>query len=378
MCAIASALEGGTLGFSIRQSIRVGPLRLNLSKSGLGASVGVRGFRLGTGPRGSYVRVGGGGVFYSQSLGASRTPRTLAPVPDNTARRTTVARFIPIASDGMSPHLEGDQGLTDINHRLSRHPWAAYTSVFGAAVVLLWSSPLGALVVGRSAPTGIAAVLGATVLFVVAAALYARFRVRNTTALLYDLDAEAKSAASELWSALDNVRGCSAVWNVGSAAAVTNPKYHAGAGELVERVRTSPSPMSPRGIRTNVTVMGWRTVRQTLYFLPDKILVWDRGSYCAVRYGDTRFDVTTTRFVEAGRPPRDAEQVGTTWQHPNKAGGPDRRFKENRQIPVMRYGEIRLQSDSGLNALFQTSRPEVLDTLAHALGRMADVGCSRQ
>jgi len=40
----------------IRKSVSVGPFRFNLSKSGLGVSIGVKGFRLGAGPRGADKR----------------------------------------------------------------------------------------------------------------------------------------------------------------------------------------------------------------------------------------------------------------------------------------------------------------------------------
>lgn len=43
------------MGFFLRKSIRVGPFRLNLSKSGLGVSAGIPGLRFGTGPSGNYI-----------------------------------------------------------------------------------------------------------------------------------------------------------------------------------------------------------------------------------------------------------------------------------------------------------------------------------
>src|SRR5258708_34831833 len=56
------------LGFYIRKGFNFGPLRLNLSRSGLGASVGVKGARIGMGPRGTYVHLGRGGLYYRQTL----------------------------------------------------------------------------------------------------------------------------------------------------------------------------------------------------------------------------------------------------------------------------------------------------------------------
>ncbi|WP_374727087.1 DUF4236 domain-containing protein [Paraburkholderia caribensis] len=42
---------------SYRKSISAGPFRFNLSDSGIGVSVGVPGFRVGSGPRGNYVSI---------------------------------------------------------------------------------------------------------------------------------------------------------------------------------------------------------------------------------------------------------------------------------------------------------------------------------
>jgi len=59
------------MGWYLRKSLKVGPLRFNLSKSGVGTSIGVKGFRVGTGPRGRYVHAGRGGLYFRQSLPSS-------------------------------------------------------------------------------------------------------------------------------------------------------------------------------------------------------------------------------------------------------------------------------------------------------------------
>jgi hypothetical protein len=56
------------VGWYLRKGLSFGPLRINLSKSGLGGSVGVKGFRVGTGPRGRYLHAGRGGLYYRTSL----------------------------------------------------------------------------------------------------------------------------------------------------------------------------------------------------------------------------------------------------------------------------------------------------------------------
>lgn len=63
------------MGFYVRKSVRAGPFRFNLSKSGVGVSAGVPGFRVGTGPRGNYVHAGRGGIYYRASLGGGTRRR---------------------------------------------------------------------------------------------------------------------------------------------------------------------------------------------------------------------------------------------------------------------------------------------------------------
>lgn len=67
------------MSFYIRKAFRVGPLRLNLSKSGLGLSAGVTGARVGIGPKGAYVHGGRHGLYYrkyASSKGWSSSQRT--------------------------------------------------------------------------------------------------------------------------------------------------------------------------------------------------------------------------------------------------------------------------------------------------------------
>jgi hypothetical protein len=58
------------MGFYLRRSLKLGPLRVNLSKSGVGLSAGVKGARLGVDAKGRpYVAGGRGGLYFRQQLG---------------------------------------------------------------------------------------------------------------------------------------------------------------------------------------------------------------------------------------------------------------------------------------------------------------------
>ncbi len=71
------------MGFRIRKSFKLGPLgRVNLSKSGLSVSMGVRGARVNVGPKGTRMTVGlpVTGLSYSTKLGGS-TQRAASAAP---------------------------------------------------------------------------------------------------------------------------------------------------------------------------------------------------------------------------------------------------------------------------------------------------------
>ena len=58
------------MGFYYRKSVNLGPFRVNLSKSGVGYSVGGRGFRVGTTSRGrkyTSFSIPGTGIGYRKS-----------------------------------------------------------------------------------------------------------------------------------------------------------------------------------------------------------------------------------------------------------------------------------------------------------------------
>lgn len=59
------------MGFFFRKSINLGFLRINFSKSGIGFSVGVPGFRIVKPPKGNiYLHMGKKGFYYRKNIGA--------------------------------------------------------------------------------------------------------------------------------------------------------------------------------------------------------------------------------------------------------------------------------------------------------------------
>ena len=67
------------MGWSFRRSFNMGPIRWNLSKSGIGGSWGFPGFRVGVAANGRrYVSLGipGTGLHYQQYFGGNRSRKS--------------------------------------------------------------------------------------------------------------------------------------------------------------------------------------------------------------------------------------------------------------------------------------------------------------
>jgi len=196
---------------------------------------------------------------------------------------------------------------------------------------------------------------------------------KRTSVLFYDLTPEAQSAYEEVTRAFDRLAACQGKWHVAAGGAVqdlTTWKRNAGATHLVTKNPTALSYALPKVLRCNITPPALRVGRQTIYFLPDAAFVVAGSGVGAVSYGDLRLTWQDSNFIETGAVPRDAQVISHVWKHPNKNGGPDRRFANNHQIPVCRYEALLLSSASGVNELLEFSCTGVSSPFAAALNRL--------
>jgi hypothetical protein len=106
-----------------------------------------------------------------------------------------------------------------------------------------------------------------------------------------------------------------------------------------------------------------------MFLFPDRVLVYESGKVGAIGYDQLEVSVSQTKFVEDSAP-SDARVVGQTWRYVNKNGGPDRRFANNRVLPICLYDELHFTSPTGLNEVIQTSRCGVGDSLRDAVAAL--------
>ncbi|MGX9147603.1 DUF4236 domain-containing protein [Mesorhizobium sp. 128a] len=360
------------MGFYVRKSIGAGPFRFNFSSGGVGVSVGVKGLRIGTGPRGHYIHAGVGGLYYRGTLGKAGAKKGIqqpTPYTPQAQPQPSAPQYI---TDGvvMSEIESGDvmdmrdetfaNVIDEINARQSQTRLSVVLAVLFGISGFLVGKALG----GAAPLLGVAAFLPGM--------LIGKWfdGYRRVSVLYYDLEQDAEAAYGGLVAAFETLTRCAGKWHVAAGGKIqdlTTWKRNAGASMLVDKKPTKLANTLPQVVRSNVTPPSMHVGRQVLYFMPDLVLVKDGNRFGAVGYADLHSQFAPSNFIETGRVPSDTEVVAHTWAHPNKSGGPDRRFKNNRQIPVCRYEALRLSSTTGLNELVEFSRTGVSQPFCQAL-----------
>jgi hypothetical protein len=345
------------MSFYLRKSIGLGPMRVSLSTRGLGASIGVPGLRVGAGPRGAYVSLAGGVVSYRAT---TRRP------PRSRAAATTASQLPPgagPASDVVLADVSGattlemtDSDASDLVRQLNAAasswaiwPWALVaTLILGA--LLPWLLIVGLLVVAFAAWKDI---------------------LRRRVVAFYDVPgAEEQRRYQALVDAFATAQHAQKAWHVVESGAIRTDhqrKVNAGASNLVSNLPLTRGLAGPRHLRTNIAVPSMTTPRRGLYLLPDRVLVRDGNHYASVTYSELRAEDTQQRFIEDGQVPPDSRVLGHTWQYVNKSGGPDRRFNNNRQLPILEYGRLTLVGTNGYRGILSFSTPKASSALAAAL-----------
>ena len=122
------------------------------------------------------------------------------------------------------------------------------------------------------------------------------------------------------------------------------------AGSHINRVNVEFGFKSLPEIKTAYEVL-WLQNRNghDLYFYPSFLVVYaSQEKYAIVDYTDLQLIYRNTSFIETESVPEDSKILRYTWNKVNKNGTPDRRFKDNYQIPVVAYGEIFVTNSKGI------------------------------
>lgn len=361
------------MGLTFSKSVRFGAVRFNFSGSGIGMSVGIPGVRIGTGPRGAYISGGVGGFRYRRSLSAASrvSPARLQPqvaLPGQHTTETSPSIISTQEHDTLSvlqlTDSDCDSLLQSMNEQSRKTPLWPFVA---GALFVLWFPLTNA----TKAWPGFVHLLFAAVLAAAVGWAYWRDRLRKLTVLFFEPDAATSEQFAALTQALSSAASMSKVKSVVSTSQYADRKYSAGASEGLRFSSASLQLGQGPGVIANVQVPVLKTGHTTLAFYPDRVLAFQGNSVGAVSYGALLAQEERSLFIESESVPGDANVIDHTWRYVNRNGAPDRRFKNNRQLPICAYSKLNLSTSSGLDIRLLGSRERGFAPLASALAQMA-------
>ena len=311
------------MGFRYRKSINLGGgFRINISKSGVGYSWGVKGYRVTKTAKGTVrttASIPGTGISFVEETRQNGTgtpqptPRSHAPIDNNHYDTQDIVNgtATDMVSDGLQEILSAARKTMTLNTAAT------------VGLCISWIIPP---------------------LFFLFLILKIYVRTSGRVNLEYVIDEDQREAISQRMDPMLRVTEC---------------QKAAGASNTVKRIACKVSRVPPFPFKSDTQAASFKSGKETLVFLPDKLFLIQGNKIGALSYSDLSTSAHVTRFIEEEGVPKDASIVGRTWKYVNKSGGPDRRFKNNRELPVCLYGELELRSLSGLNTILMFSNADL-------------------
>lgn len=362
------------MSFRFRKSVTLFPgVRLNFSKTGISVSAGVPGVTVNLGRQGAALTLGfpGTGVSYRTQLtgGASAPGRPAAPPapapPAPAAEAAPSAGPLPgeIRSADIaqltSPDLAGLKRMilaAGMQRALLQAEWgraiearASTWREINAAQRFphrLWQARRLPELRGE-----LEAVEGE-------ARRISEAYAASYVALDFALNEAAIAAFQRLDSAHAELTRCAAIWDVTSSVATDRVRDRTVAATSITRARVTLGRS-----QSSLIAARWSALRlgnangESVEIFPGLCLMRRSGGgeFALLDLREVQLTCRPVRFHEDEAVPRDAQVIGHTWLKANADGSPDRRFRDNRQIPIALYGRLEFRSGTGLAEAYMFS-----------------------
>ena len=166
------------------------------------------------------------------------------------------------------------------------------------------------------------------------------------------------------------------VWQNLHSERAKDTKYTGGAGRLINRINVKKleKDANPTNfLKTNVQIPHIKLKRTDLYFFPERLVLKREKKYASVFYKNLNIETEEVRFIEDGHVPSDAIIVDHTWRYVNKSGGPDKRFKDNKRLPICLYTEYHFKSSGGINEVISTSKVDAMSPFINFIQNLGNL-----
>ncbi len=368
------------MAFRFRRSVRVLPgVRVNFTTRGISTTLGPRGFSVNVGQRGTHLNVGlrGTGLSVRTRLDGPHVahPGTLLPESRPAVPQTheQSAGAVEIASAELEKL--GDEGTAVLKHLIIE----AIEQRTAAEADLKETEQLV-----RTAERRLARAHAFFFRWFLAKRVPEREQAlaearadheeaqRRIEAAAVDVDfemtPECRARYADVVAGFGALANASAIWDITSRADVDRQRTRSSASQEVTRRPVALVTTELPAVRSAFSALRFgNTNGEDIYVYPGVAIIGrPGGSFAVIDMRALSLEYQQSLFVERDTPPGDAELAHYTWEKVNKNGQPDRRFKDNRQIPVMWYGTITLSTATGLREAYLVSSKSAVETFGRA------------
>lgn len=352
---------------------------LNFSKSGISTTIGFRGANINIGAKGTYLNTGipGTGLYDRQRIDGGSRPEAIPKSKIKPNNEESGALFvIPDESieqiKSKSAESTTSEGLNDLKKTLlecyqeridlRKEIKSTETKLLLQTILMIFSY---VILIG----------------LIIKWFRNRRIEITNYIADLKNqlencfvdidiqLESQFDSAYKEVHNAFMKMATSRKIWDFTSVSSVDQKVTRSAAGMGVTRSEVSFGIKNIEIIRSKYNALYLKNANGgDMYLYPTWLAIMDgERKFGLIDIRELEFNFEPLRFMETGRPVSDAKVVGKTWAKVNKNGSPDKRFKDNYEIPICKYGEMTLRSNTGLNEAYCISDFEKSSAFAEKL-----------
>jgi hypothetical protein len=351
------------MGWKYRKRISVFPgFKLNLSKSGMSATIGMKGFSVNMGKNGTYLNTGipGTGIYDRIRLDNKKSDGFNSQ-NNNTQNFPTSTEDNPYEIKSFQPELLSSEGLfglkesiikaREIKNELKEESEKAKSKKNGALFLAIITHIL---------------IFGIFIKWFRdnykqskadaedAEQTYNNFKLD----IDFNMDEILSKEYLLIKECYDKVKNSNKIWDITSSQAIDRVKERSSAGSTVTRVPVTFSYGSLDYINSKYEAFKLQNANGSdLYIYPGFIIIPSERSndFAIIDLKEIEIEHHDQRFVENEVVPSDTKIVGQTWEYVNKNGSPDKRYSYNPEIPIVLYYKFTLKTTKGLHECFQVS-----------------------
>ena len=352
------------MSLKFRKRIRVFPgFTLNLSKSGMSATLGVKGCSVNIGKNGTDLNTGipGTGLYDRKKIDNSNdsiTPEQNPEIPNNNnyILETEIKSYNPelLTSDSMAALKKSILEAEKVKKEMFEEWQQANSSKNSTLFFLI--------------------ILHFIIIGFFLKSLKQKYREKKLFAedlkkdyenfsleLDFNFDKETLNDYITIRKYFDEMSKSNKIWDITSYQETDRYHERTIATKTITRQPVQFYHQTLDFIKTSYDAMVLGNANGgNLYIYPGFVIVKESSStdFGIIDLKNISFIYSDSSFIEEESVPSDSKNIGYTWKYCNKNGSPDRRYSNNYQIPIQQYGEIAISSSEGLNEEFMISNSD--------------------